>query len=491
MGKTFEVLKTSKVFCTIFPNFAAMSRKMKNKVITNLLIERIASEGKCVGHHEGKVVFVSNVAPGDVVDVRISKGKSSFMEGEAIRFHEYSKDRIEPFCSHFGTCGGCKWQHINYDLQKTYKRQQVLDQFQRIAKVPIPEVAPILGSGKTQYYRNKLDFTFSNSRWLTREEINSGQEFERNALGFHIPKMFDKIIDIEHCYLQGGISNEVRNVLREFSRKNNLSFYDIRNQVGLLRNLIIRTTSTGQTMVIVQFGENDPESIQLVMEFLKGRFPEITSLLYVINTKGNETFHDLELITFAGLAYIEEEMEGLKFRIGPKSFYQTNSEQAYELYKVAREFAQLKGDEVVYDLYTGTGTIANFVAKQARQVIGVEYVEAAIEDAKLNSQINGIENTLFYAGDMKDILNDEFISKHAKPDVIITDPPRAGMDEKVVQMLLRLEAPTIVYVSCNPATQARDLALLGEKYQVEKVQPVDMFPQTYHVENVLRLTLNS
>ena len=468
-----------------------MSRKMKNKVITNLLIERIASEGKCVGHHEGKVVFVSNVAPGDLVDVRITKGKSSFMEGEAIQFHEYSKDRIEPFCSHFGTCGGCKWQHINYDLQKTYKRQQVLDQFQRIAKVPIPEVLPILGSAQTQYYRNKLDFTFSNSRWLTREEINSGQEFERNALGFHIPKMFDKIIDIEHCYLQGGISNELRNALREFARSNNLSFYDIRNQVGLLRNLIIRTTSTGQTMVIVQFGENDPESISLVMEFLKDRFPAITSLLYVINTKGNETFHDLELVTFAGLPFIEEEMEGLKFRIGPKSFYQTNSEQAYELYKVAREFAQLRGDEVVYDLYTGTGTIANFVAKQAKQVIGVEYVEAAIEDAKLNSQINGIENTLFYAGDMKDILNDEFISRHAKPDVIITDPPRAGMDEKVVQMLLRLEAPTIVYVSCNPATQARDLALLGEKYRVEKVQPVDMFPQTYHVENVVRLTLNS
>ncbi len=466
-----------------------MSRKMKNKVITNLLIERIASEGKCVGHHEGKVVFVSNVAPGDVVDVRITKGKSSFMEGEAIRFHEYSKDRIEPFCSHFGTCGGCKWQHIHYNLQKTYKHQQVLDQFQRIAKVPIPEVLPIFGSAKTQYYRNKLDFTFSNSRWLTREEINSGQEFERNALGFHIPKMFDKIIDIEHCYLQGGISNQVRNDLRAFARQNQLSFYDIRGQKGLLRNLIIRTTSTGQTMVIVQFGENDPKSIPLVMEFLSDKFPEITSLLYVINTKGNETFHDLELVTFAGLPYIEEEMEGLKFRVGPKSFYQTNSEQAYELYKVARDFADLQGDEVVYDLYTGTGTIANFVAKKAKQVIGVEYVEAAIEDAKLNSQINGIENTRFYAGDMKDILNEEFIASHATPDVIITDPPRAGMDEKVVQMLLRLEAPKIVYVSCNPATQARDLAWLGEKYQVEKVQPVDMFPQTYHVENVVLLTL--
>ena len=462
---------------------------MKHKVITDLTIERIATEGKCLGYHEGKVVFVNQVAPGDVVDVRITKGKSSFMEGEAVHFHSYSKDRIEPFCAHFGTCGGCKWQHITYDLQQEYKRQQVVDQFQRIAKVPIPEVAPLLASANTQYYRNKLDFTFSNSRWLTREEINSDQEFERNALGFHIPKMFDKIIDIEHCYLQGGISNAVRNALRAFARENEISFYAIRNQEGVLRNLIIRTTSTGQTMVIVQFGENDPESISKVMTFLKEKFPEITSLLYVINTKGNETFHDLDLVTFSGLPYIEEQMEGLRFRIGPKSFYQTNSDQAYELYKVVRDFAQLKGDEVVYDLYTGTGTIANFVAKQAKQVIGVEYVAAAIEDAQLNSQLNGIENTLFYAGDMKAILTDEFISNHAKPDLIITDPPRAGMDEKVIEMLLQIAAPAIVYVSCNPATQARDLALLGERYQVEKVQPVDMFPQTYHVENVVRLTL--
>jgi 23S rRNA (uracil1939-C5)-methyltransferase len=462
---------------------------MKNKIITEVAIERIASEGKCIGHHDGKVVFVGNVAPGDIVDIRITKGKSSFMEGEAVHFHQYSKDRVEPFCAHFGTCGGCKWQHINYDLQKTYKRQQVVDQFERIAKVPIPKVLPILGSANTRYYRNKLDFTFSNKKWLTIEQIRSGEEFERNALGFHIPKMFDKIIDIDHCYLQGGLSNDVRNSLREFALQNRLSFYDIRNQVGLLRNLIIRTTSTDKTMVIVQFGENDSEGIQMVMEFMKSKFPEITSLLYVINTKGNETFHDLELITFAGLPYIEEEMEGLKFRIGPKSFYQTNSEQAYELYKVARDFAELRGDEVVYDLYTGTGTIANFVAKQAKQVIGVEYVEAAIEDAKLNSQINGITNTQFYAGDMKDVLNEEFIAQHAAPDVIITDPPRAGMHEDVVKMLLRLAAPMIVYVSCNPATQARDVALLAEKYQVERIQPVDMFPQTYHVENVVRLTL--
>jgi 23S rRNA (uracil1939-C5)-methyltransferase len=466
-----------------------MSRKMKNKVVHNLRIERIAAEGKCVAHHEGKVVFVQNVAPGDLVDVRITRGKSSFMEGEAIHFHEYSKDRVEPFCSHFGTCGGCKWQHINYNLQKEYKRQQVWDQFTRIAKVDIPEVLPILGSEKTQYYRNKLDFTFSNNRWLTREEINSGQQFERNALGFHIPKMFDKIIDIDHCYLQGNISNDVRNELRIFALQNGLTFYDLRNQVGLLRNLIIRTTSTGESMVIVQFGEDEPVGIQRVMKFLHEKFPQITSLLYIVNQKKNETFHDQEVITFKGKAYIEEEMEGLKFRIGPKSFYQTNSEQAYELYKVAREFADLKGDEVVYDLYTGTGTIANFVAKKSKQVIGIEYVQEAIEDAKLNSRINGIENTLFYAGDMKDLLNEDFLENHEKPDVIITDPPRAGMHEDVVRMLLKLASPKIVYVSCNPATQARDISILAEKYNLDRAQPVDMFPQTYHVENVALLTL--
>jgi len=462
---------------------------MKNKVLENLTIERIASEGKSVTHYDGKVVFVQQVAPGDVVDVRITRGKSSFMEGEAIKFHKYSKDRVEPFCSHFGVCGGCKWQHINYDLQLSYKRQQVLDQFSRIAKVPIPEVLPIIGSSDTKYYRNKLDFTFSNNRWLTREQIDSGEEFERNALGFHIPKRFDKIVDIEHCYLQGGISNDVRNELRTFALENNITFFDMIQQVGLLRNLIIRTSSTGETMVIVQFGEDDQEGIQRVMGFLAKRFPEITSLLYIINLKKNETFHDQDIHTFMGRDYIIERMEDLEFRVGPKSFYQTNSKQAYELYKVAREFAGLTGNEVVFDLYTGTGTIANFVAKKAKQVIGIEYVEAAIEDAKLNASVNGLENTLFYAGDMKDILNDGFIAEHAAPDVIITDPPRAGMHEDVVKMLLKLESPKIVYVSCNPATQARDVALLGEKYQVDKIQPVDMFPQTYHVENVVLLTL--
>ena len=462
---------------------------MKNKVIPNLRIERIAAEGKCVAHHEGKVVFVQNVAPGDLIDVRITKGKSSFMEGEAIEFHEYSNDRVDPFCSHFGTCGGCKWQHINYDLQKQYKRQQVLDQFTRIAKVDITEVLPILGSEKTRYYRNKLDFTFSNNRWLTKEEINSGEKFQRNALGFHIPKMFDKIIDIDHCYLQGNISNDVRNEVRKFAIQEGLTFFDLRNQIGLLRNLIIRTTSTEEVMVIVQFGEDDPAGIEKVMGFIHEKFPQITSLLFIVNLKKNETFHDQEVITFKGRDYIEEEMEGLKFRIGPKSFYQTNSDQAYELYKVAREFAALQGSEVVYDLYTGTGTIANFIAKKAKQVIGIEYVEEAIQDAKLNSKINGIENTIFYAGDMKDIFNDDFLMMHEKPDVIITDPPRAGMHEDVVRMMLKFNAPKIVYVSCNPATQARDIALLAEKYDVIKVQPVDMFPQTYHVENVVLLTL--
>ncbi|MFC4874762.1 23S rRNA (uracil(1939)-C(5))-methyltransferase RlmD [Negadavirga shengliensis] len=467
-----------------------MSRKLKNKILHRIPIERIAAEGKCVGHYEGKVVFVSHVAPGDVVDVRVTKGKSSFLEGEAIHIHKYSENRTEPFCEHYGTCGGCKWQHISYELQLEYKRQQVIDQFERIAKVPLPEVSPIIGAKETRYYRNKLDFTFSNNRWLTREQIDSGENLERNALGFHIPKRFDKIVDIVHCHLQGNISNEVRNRLRDFALKENISFYDMIRQEGVLRNLIIRTSSNEEIMVIVQFGEENHAAIKKVMDFLKENFPGITSLLYVINLKKNETFHDLEILNYHGRDYIEEKMEGLRFRIGPKSFYQTNSEQAHRLYQVAREFAGLTGDEVVFDLYTGTGTIANFVAQKAKQVIGIEYVDAAIEDARLNSQINGIENTLFYAGDMKDILNEEFTTNHEKPDVIITDPPRAGMHEDVVKMMLRLEAEKIVYVSCNPATQARDIALLSEKYSVNRVQPVDMFPQTYHVENVVLLTKN-
>lgn len=465
-----------------------MSRKLKNQVLENLKVERVAAEGKSVAHYEGKVVFIPKVAPGDVVDVKITRGKSSFMEGEAIKFHHYSPERVVPFCEHFGVCGGCKWQHINYKTQLSFKRQQVVDQFQRIAKVPVPEVKPIIGSSSTQYYRNKLDFTFSDNRWLTRDEIDSGEEFERNALGFHVPKRFDKIVDIQHCYLQGGASNDIRNQLRNFALENDISFYNIKEQKGILRNLIIRTTSTGEIMVIVQFGEDAPEAIKKTMRFLQETFPQVTSLLYVVNLKKNETFNDLEITTFAGKDAITEKMEGLEFRIGPKSFYQTNSEQAYQLYKVARDFADLCGDEVVYDLYTGTGTIANFIAKNAKQVIGIDYVEAAIEDARLNSKVNDLSNTLFYAGDMKDVLQEEFLSQHASPDVIITDPPRAGMHEEVIKMLLKLAAPKIVYVSCNPATQARDVALLTEEYLVKKIQPVDMFPQTYHVENVVLLS---
>jgi len=465
-----------------------MSRKLKNRVLENLRVEKIAAEGKSLAYYDGKVVFIPNVAPGDLVDVRVTKGKSSFMEAEVIKFHEFSPEREKPFCEHFGVCGGCKWQHIRYESQLAFKKQQVVDQFERIAKVPVPAVMPILGSANSRYYRNKLDFTFSDSRWLTRLEIDSGKEFERNALGFHVPKRFDKIVDIRHCHLQGGISNDVRNRLREFALAEGISFYNIQDQTGILRNLIIRTTSTGETMVIVQFGAEAPEEIEQVMQFLHLTFPQITSLLYIINLKKNETFHDLEVVTYAGLDYITEQMEDLKFRIGPKSFYQTNSEQAYQLYLVAREFADLRGEEVVYDLYTGTGTIANFVAKKAKKVIGIEYIEAAIEDARLNSSVNGLGNTQFYAGDMKDVLNEQFLEKHEAPDVVITDPPRAGMHEDVVKMLLKLAAPKIVYVSCNPATQARDVALLADKYEVAKIQPVDMFPHTYHVENVVLLT---
>ncbi|EIM76906.1 TrmA family RNA methyltransferase [Nitritalea halalkaliphila LW7] len=374
------------------------------------------------GLPRGKVVFVKQVAPGDVVDVRVTKGRSSFLEAEPVHFHQLSPARITPTCAHFGTCGGCKWQHISYEQQKAYKSQQVVDQLTRIAKVELPEIPPILGSEETFYYRNKLDFTFSNNRWLTKEEIQSGEEFERNALGFHVPGMFDKIVPISHCYLQGGQSNAIRNALYAFALAEGLSFYDIREQVGLLRNLIIRSTTTGEEMVIVQFGADDPEGIEKTLQFLAEQFPDLTSLLYIVNLKKNETFHDLEVHTYKGRSYIEEEMEGLRFRVGPKSFYQTNPKQAYTLYKVARDFAGLTGEEVVYDLYTGTGTIANFVARQAKEVIGIEYVEAAIEDAHLNARENGITNTRFYAGDMKDMLTPEFLAQHPRPDVVITDP---------------------------------------------------------------------
>lgn len=468
----------------------------KKPIFENITIEGIAAEGKAIARVDDKVIFVPGVAPGDVVDIRVTRKKRSFMEGVAIHFHEYSKDRVEPFCDYFGTCGGCKWQHLPYALQLNFKQQQVVDNMERIAKIELPKIQPILASQNDTFYRNKLEFTFSDTRWLTKEEIENSDELNRNGLGFHIPGRFDKVIDVEKCYLQEEPSNKIRNWIRKYAIENNLPFYNLKTHEGYLRILIIRTATSGQNMVILQVALDKPEWLHPLLDALIAEFPEITSLNYVINNKRNETFHDLPVHNYAGKPFIEEFMtieesasEKLTFQIGPKSFYQTNSLQAYELYKVARSFAELTGNELVYDLYTGTGTIANFVAHQAKKVIGLEYVEAAIEDAKVNSLINNITNTDFYAGDIKDLLDEAFINKHGKPDVIITDPPRAGMHPDVINMLLQVEAKRIVYVSCNPATQARDLALLNEKYNVLKLQPVDMFPQTHHVENIALLGL--
>ena len=466
-----------------------MSRKRRElPIVEKLEITGIAAEGKSLGRWNDMVVFVPFGAPGDVVDVQLTKKRHSFAEGKIVATHTLSPLRIEPFCEHYGVCGGCKFQHIPYEYQLKYKQQQVEDALQRIAKVQLPAINPILGSADTRFYRNKLEFTFSNKSWLTREQLDSGEEFDdRNALGFHIPNAFDKVLDINKCWLQDDVSNQIRNFIRTHAKQQGYTFFDLRSNQGLMRTLIIRTASTGEVMLVVVFGTDDKAAINEMMQAIKEAFPQITSLQYVVNLKQNDSLNDQEFILFSGRDYIEEEMEGLKFRVGPKSFYQTNSKQAYELYKVARRMAQLSGDELVYDLYTGTGTIANFVARQARQVIGIEYVPEAIEDAKLNSRVNGIENTLFYAGDMKDILTDSFVDEHGCPDVMIIDPPRAGMHEDVVQVIMRAEPKRIVYVSCNPATQARDLALLDEKYRVMEVQPVDMFPHTQHVENVVAL----
>ena len=399
-----------------------------------------------------------------------------------------SPNRIDHKCEHFGVCGGCKWQHLNYETQLFFKQKTVTDAFVRIGKLDVSTMKPIFPNKEPYFYRNKLEFSFSDKKWLTTDEIKSGLEIDnRNALGFHIPKMFDKILDIKNCYLQAEPSNSIRNEIRDFAIKHNLTFFGVRDKTGLLRTLMLRTSSTGELMVLIQFFENQPENIDLLLSHLKITFPQITSLQYVINQKGNDTLQDLEIITFAGRDHIFEEMEGLKFKISAKSFYQTNSPQAYELYKITRDFCELKGDEVVYDLYTGTGTIANFVAKKAKKVVGVEYVPDAVIDAKNNSEFNSITNTIFFAGDMKDVLNADFIATHGKPDVIITDPPRAGMHEDVIAVLLKVGAPKIVYVSCNPATQARDLAMMAEAYDIKAIQPVDMFPQTAHVENVALL----
>lgn len=463
-------------------------KKGKLPVLENLRITAIAAEGKCIARHEEVVVFVEGaVAPGDVVDVQLTRKKKNFMEGVPVRFHEQSALRTTPFCEHFGTCGGCKWQHIRYETQLAYKQQQVVDNLERIAKVSLPTVQPILASAEKTYYRNKLEFTFSPNRWLTDADMPFKDSLDRRALGFHIPKRFDKILDIQHCYLQPDPSNAIRLAVRQYAAEHNLSFHDNVRQEGFLRNLIIRTANSGEIMVILQLFHEDLSDTEKLLGFLHGQFPQITSLQYIVNGKGNETFHDLEVKLFAGQPYITERMEELQFRVGPKSFYQTNAGQAYQLYKIAREYANLQGNETVYDLYTGTGTIANFVARQARKVIGLEYVPMAIEDAKVNAQLNQITNAEFFAGDIRELLTENFLQQHGKPDVVITDPPRAGMDPAVTEMLLVAAPQRIVYVSCNPATQARDVGLLDARYTVKAVQPVDMFPHTHHVENVVWL----
>lgn len=476
-----------------------MTRKHKPlPLLEHITIESVAAEGKCIFHYDDKVVFVPFCVPGDVVDVQITKKKHSFMEGRVERIISYSKVRETPMCEHFGICGGCKWQNLPYEEQLKAKQQQVFDQLTRIGKVELPSFQPILGSVKTKEYRNKLEFGCANKRWYTKEEIaalppkEEGQEgnLSESAIGFHITGAFDKIYPIKKCWLMDDLHNEIRNEISRYAKENSMSFYDIRAQHGLLRDLMMRNSNTGEFMLLVQFHydeEGDEQKAMQLLQHIADTFPQITSLIYVDNQKGNDTFGDLELTTFKGTDFIYETMEDLKFKVGPKSFYQTNTDQAYHLYCVARSFAQLTGSELVYDLYTGTGTIANFVAHQAKQVIGIEYVPEAIEDAKENSYVNGINNTLFYAGDMKDILTDNFIQKHGQPDVIITDPPRAGMHADVVKVILNAAPKRIVYVSCNPATQARDLQLMDADYKVAAVQPVDMFPHTPHVENVVLL----
>ncbi len=472
-----------------------MTRKKKElPFLEQVLITDVAAEGKALARVNDMVVFVPYVVPGDVVDLQVKRKKHSYTEAVAVKFHEYSPLRSEPFCKHFGICGGCKWQCLKYEDQLRYKQKQVTDNLTRIGKIELPEISPILGSEQTREYRNKLEFTFSNKRWLTQEEVEQDVKYDQmNAVGFHIPGAFDKVLAIDECHLMDDICNRIRNGVRDYAYDYNYTFFDLRTQEGMLRNMMIRRVDEGPgLMVVMQFKIVDPaEEAQMkqLLQYMADTWPEITSLMYVINNKCNDTIGDLPVHTFKGDDYIIEQMEGLKFKVGPKSFYQTNTRQAYNLYKVAREFAGLTGDELVYDLYTGTGTIANFVSRQARQVIGIEYVPEAIEDAKVNSALNGIDNTLFFAGDMKDILNQEFINEYGRPDVIITDPPRAGMHNDVIDTILFAEPKRIVYVSCNPATQARDLSLLDVKYRVTRVQPVDMFPHTHHVENVVLLEL--
>jgi 23S rRNA (uracil1939-C5)-methyltransferase len=465
-----------------------MTKIKKNFILNNLEVIDTSTEGKAIARHEGLVVFVEGAVPGDVVDVLVHRKKNSFAEGRIEKFIEYSGNRVTPLCEHFGVCGGCKWQNLNYDKQLEFKQKYVYDAFTRIGKLAFPEMLPIVANNNTYFYRNKLEFSFSNKKWLTNAEMADGKEIDnKNALGYHIAGMFDKILDIQNCYLQPEPSNTIRNAVKAFAMEHNLSFFDIRNKTGLLRTLLIRTTGTGETMVVVSVFEWLEKEVLTLLDFIKKEFPGITSLQYVHNNKGNDTLAGLDIKTYYGRDYITEEMEGLKFKISARSFYQTNSQQAHQLYKITRDFAGLTGVETVYDLYTGTGTIANFVAGKAKKVIGIEYVEDAVMDARANSEHNRIRNTLFFAGDMKDVLNAGFILAHGSPDVLITDPPRAGMHEDVVSAILKAHPRRIVYVSCNPATQARDLAMIQPQYQIKKTQAVDMFPQTAHVENVTLL----
>ncbi|MEZ4802768.1 MAG: 23S rRNA (uracil(1939)-C(5))-methyltransferase RlmD [Gelidibacter sp.] len=466
-----------------------MKRKSAKQVFEKIEVLDAGAKGKTIAKApDGRVIFLDNAVPGDVVDIQTFKKRKAYFEGKAVKFHTYSDKRTKPKCQHFGTCGGCKWQDMAYEHQLYYKQKEVENNLKRIGHVQLPDTTPILGSAEQYFYRNKMEFSFSDSRWLTQEEIQSDKELgDKNALGFHIPGMWDKILDIKKCWLQEDPSNAIRNSVKQFAIDNDLGFFNTRNQSGFLRTMMIRTASTGDLMVMIQFFKEDKSNRKLLLDFLADTFPQITSLQYVINSKANDTIYDQEVICYKGKDHIIEEMEGLKFKINAKSFYQTNSQQAYELYKVTRDFANLKGDELVYDLYTGTGTIAQFVAKKAKKVIGVEAVPDAITAAIENAQLNGIENVEFYVGDMKNVFNEQFIKQHGHPDVIITDPPRDGMHKDVVEQILNIAPKKIVYVSCNSATQARDLQLMDAMYEIIKLQPVDMFPQTYHVENVVLL----
>jgi len=468
-----------------------MSRRKRNIIFENIEVIDAGAKGKAVAKApDGKVIFLSNAVPGDVIDVQTFKKRKAYYEGKAIDFKKLSDKRTTPVCEHFEFCGGCKWQHMKYEDQLFYKEKEVVNNLTRIGHVELPEAAPILGSKKQYFYRNKMEFSFSSNRWLTIEEINSDEEIDnKNALGFHIAGMWDKILDINKCHLQEDPSNSIRNSIKEFAIENNLSFFNPREQKGLLRTMMLRIVSTGEIMLVIQFFEDDKVKRELLLDHVATKFPEINSLQYIINQKANDTIYDQEIVLYKGQDHIFEEMEGLRFKINAKSFYQTNSDQAYELYKIAQNFADLSGNELVYDLYTGTGTIAQFISKKANKVIGVESVPEAIADAKENAKLNNIKNAEFYVGDMAKIFTDDFISTHGQPDVIITDPPRDGMHKKVVEQLLKIEAQKIVYISCNSATQARDLAILDPTYKIVKTQAVDMFPQTHHVENVVLLEL--